>query len=239
GLSLQGVQLGGGRKTTFAEGPVEFGFFELFGVKPLAGRTFQRDRGEDGVLTDPMTDAMPTVVINQTAARTLGFSDPRAAIGRSLNWSRFRPGAGPGSPPPPPAPSRIVGVVPDMPMTVRVAAEPTFYYVNPLSSFFVDIRLTGRDVPGTIRAIQDTWNRTNAGQPFNSLWLSQFRLGQYLDLTIQGTTVAICAGLAVLIACLGLFAMSAFTTERRTKEIGVRKAMGADTLQVVLLLLWQ
>jgi putative ABC transport system permease protein len=126
-----------------------------------------------------------------------------------------------------------------MPMTVRVAAEPTFYYVNPLSSFFVDIRLTGRDVPGTIRAIQDTWKRTNAGQPFNSLWLSQFRLGQYLDLTIQGTTVAICAGLTVLIACLGLFALSAFTTERRTKEIGVRKAMGADTRDVVVLLLWQ
>ena len=59
------------------------------------------------------------------------------------------------------------------------------------------------------------------------------------DLIIQGLTVAICAGLAVLIACLGLFALSAYTTERRTKEIGVRKAMGADTRQVVLLLLWQ
>jgi putative ABC transport system permease protein len=239
GLQLTSVQLGGGRKTTFAMGPVEFGFFELFGVRPLAGRTFQRDHGEDGVLTNPMTDAMPTVVINQTAARALGFSDPRAAIGKTLNWARGRPGSGPSNGPPPVAPSKIIGVVPDMPMTVRVAADPTFYYVDPLSSFFVDIRMAGQDVPGTVKAIGDTWKRTNAGQPFNSLWLSQFRLGQYFDLTVQGTTVAICAGLAVLIACLGLFALSAFTTERRTKEIGVRKAMGADTRDVVLLLLWQ
>ncbi len=239
GTQLTTVQLGGGRKTTFAMGPVEYGFFELFGVKPLAGRTFQRDRGEDGVLANPMTAAMPTVIINQTAARALGFSDPRAAIDKQLSWSRFRPDAPPASEPPPPAPSRIVGVVPDMPMTVRTAADPTFYYVAPAQSSFVDLRMSDQDVPGTLKAIRDTWKRTNPGQPFNSLWLSQFRLSQYFDLTVQGTTVAICAGLAVLIACLGLFALSAYTTERRTKEIGVRKAMGADTRSVVLLLLWQ
>jgi putative ABC transport system permease protein len=239
GLSLQGVQLGGGRKTTFADGPVEFGFFELFGVKPLAGRTFQRNHGEDAVLTNPLTDAMPTVIINLTAAHALGFSDPRAAIGKSLNWSRFRSGSSGQPAPPPAAPSQIVGVVPDMPMTVRIAADPTFYYVAPDRSSFIDIRMRRADVAGTVQTIRDTWKRTNPGQPFNALWLSQFRTGQYLDLSIQGTTVAICAGLAVLIACLGLFALSAFTTERRTKEIGVRKAMGADTRDVVLLLLWQ
>ena len=237
--SLTTVQLGGGRKTTFAMGPVEFGFFEVFNIKPLAGRTFQRDHGEDGVLTNPMSDAMPTVIINQTAARALGFSDPRAAIGKQLSWARGRPGQGPINAPPAAAPSTIVGVVPDMPMTVRTAADPTFYYVSPAQSMFVDLRLTGQDIPGSLKAIRDTWNRTNAGQPFNSLWLSQFRLGQYFDLVVQGTTVAVCAGLSVLIACLGLFALSAFVTERRTKEIGVRKVMGAATLDVVLLLLWQ
>src|SRR6202012_2181777 len=70
-------------------------------------------------------------------------------------------------------------------------------------------------------------------------FLSQSRQDLYLDLIIQGVAIGICAALAILIACLGLFALSAYTTERRTKEIGVRKAMGADTRDVVILLLWQ
>lgn len=69
--------------------------------------------------------------------------------------------------------------------------------------------------------------------------MAQARLSLYLDMIIQGVTIGICALLAVLIACLGLFALSAFTTERRTKEIGIRKVMGATTLDVVKLLLWQ
>jgi putative ABC transport system permease protein len=61
----------------------------------------------------------------------------------------------------------------------------------------------------------------------------------YQDVITQGVVLGICAGLAIFIACIGLFALAAFTTERRTKEIGVRKAMGASTLDVVRLLLWQ
>ena len=241
GSNHTSVQLSGGRNTLFVIAPLDFGLLDLFSVKPIAGRLFQRDHGEDAVLTDPNTFAQPTVVINQTAARALGFSDPRAAIGKLLNWSRGRPNDPPPTGPPPLAPSRIIGVVSDMPATVRVAAEPTMYYVDPdpRSSFFVILRLNGQDMPGTTKAIADTWKRTNAGQPFNELLLGQFRLGQYHDLVVQGVTIAVCSGLAVLIACLGLFALSAYTTERRTKEIGVRKAMGADTRSVVLLLLWQ
>ena len=239
GLSLTAVQLGGGRKTTFAMAPVDYNFFELFALRPLAGRTFQRSRGADGVLVNPNTSAQPTVIINLTAARALGFSDPRAAIGKPLNWARFKPNSPPAMGPPAVAPSTIVGVVPDMPMTVRVAAKPLFYFVSPTDSFFVTLRLTGKDMPATIKAIAGVWKRTNAGQPFNELLLGQYRQDQYFDLVVQGVTLAVCAGIAVLIACLGLFALSAYTTERRTKEIGVRKAMGADTRDVVLLLLWQ
>ncbi len=82
GSSHTSVQLGVGRKTLFVIAPLDFGLLELFDVKPLAGRLFLRDHGEDGVLADPNTTAQPTVVINQTAVRALGFSDPRAAIGK-------------------------------------------------------------------------------------------------------------------------------------------------------------
>jgi putative ABC transport system permease protein len=239
GKNLVTVQAAGGRKTTFALAPVEFDFFELFGVKPLAGRTFQRDHGEDGVLADPDAAAMPTVIINRTAARALGFSDPNGAIGKQLRWGRWRPGDDHAKGPPPLSPSRIVGVVADAPNSMRIAADPTFYLVQPQTSDFVNVRMTGKDIPGTVTALAETWKRTNPGQPYNRLVLSQYRQIQYLDLTIQSATAGIGAGLAVLIACLGLFALSAYTTERRTKEIGVRKVMGADTLDVVLLLLWQ
>jgi putative ABC transport system permease protein len=200
---------------------------------------FQKSHGEDGVLADPMTNAMPTVMINQTAARTLGFSDPRQAIGRQLLWARGRPGQGPSMGPPPIGASQIIGVAPDTPVTVRIATDPTFFFVVPKNLNVLSIRMNGQDVPGTLKAIGAAWKKTSKGAPLNEIFLSRFRMNLYLDLVIQGVTIAICAGLAVLIACLGLFALSAYTTERRTKEIGIRKAMGADTGQVVLLLLWQ
>jgi putative ABC transport system permease protein len=233
------VQLGGRHTALFDFAPVDFGFFETYGVRPLAGRLFQPDHGEDRVLADPATAAQPTVILNQTAARKLGFSDPRAAVGRQMNWARIRPGAGPQQGPPPVAPSRIVGVVPDLPASVRVAADPTFYYVDPHQAGALSIRLTGRDVPQTLAAMAAAWKRTGAPQSFQPLFLSQVQLNLYLDLIIQRATVAICSGLAVLIACLGLFALSAYTAERRTKEIGIRKAMGASTSDLVKLLVWQ
>ena len=61
----------------------------------------------------------------------------------------------------------------------------------------------------------------------------------YRDVVIQGVVVAVCAGLAISIAGIGLFSLAAFTTEQRTKEIGVRKAMGARTIDIVRLLLWR
>jgi putative ABC transport system permease protein len=231
------VGLGGSRAALFDFAPVDFGFFETYSVKPLAGRLFLPDRGEDRV--DLTTSAQPTVILNETAARKLGFSDPRAAIGRRMNWARMRPGAGPQQGPPPLAPSTIIGVVPDLPVTVRVAADPTFYYVDATQAGALSIRLNGQDVPGALSALAAAWKRTGAVQTFQPSFLSQFRLNLYLDLIIQRLTVAICAGLAVLIACVGLFALSAYTVERRTKEIGVRKVMGASTLDVLKLLLWQ
>ena len=236
---LTNAQRGNGRPMSFTQVPVDFGFFELYGIKPLAGRLFQHDRGEDAALARDRNGAvMPTVIINETAARKLGFSDPQTAIGQQMRWGRARPKTPPSSDPSKAEPSTIVGVVPDMPVSVRMATEPTFYYVG-WSQDVLSIKLTGQDIPGTMKAIEAEWKRAGTGQPIGEIFLAQSRLDLYLDLIIQGTTIAICAGLAIFIACLGLFALSAYTTERRTKEIGVRKAMGAKTSDVVVLLLWQ
>jgi putative ABC transport system permease protein len=236
------IRISNSRHASFDIAPVDFGFFELYDLKPLAGRVFSRVHGEDGVMADPRSKTMPTVIINQTAARDLGFSDPRQAIGKPMVWTRYLPPQtlGPNAQPTPfTAPSTIIGVVPDMPVTVRAATDPTFYWVVPKTLGVLSIKMTGKDLPSTIKAIEAAWKKTGNTQPIQETFLSQSRLDLYLDLIIQGVTIGICAALAVLIACLGLFALSAYTTERRTKEIGVRKVMGADTVQVVLLLLWQ
>ena len=70
-------------------------------------------------------------------------------------------------------------------------------------------------------------------------FVDQFMLLQYVDSIIQGAAIAVCAVVALFIACLGLFALSAYTAEQRTKEIGIRKTMGASTGNVVRLLMWQ
>jgi len=236
------IRLGGGRRASFDVAPVDFGFFELYGIRPLAGRLFSRGHGEDGIMADPKTTGMPPVILNEAAARDLGFSDPRQAVGKPMIWTRYLPPTTPGpnaEPVPLTGASQIIGVVPDMPATVRAATDPTFYWIAPKNLGVLSIKLTGRDMPTTIQAIATTWKKTGNTQPMQETFLSQFRLSLYLDLIIQGVTIGICAALAVLIACLGLFALSAYTTERRTKEIGVRKVMGADTGNVVLLLLWQ
>jgi putative ABC transport system permease protein len=235
--NIMAVKLASGRKASFDVAPVDFGFFELYGVHPLAGRLFQSDRGEDRALEHPENRAQPTVIINETAARDLGFSDPKSAIGGQLTWTRGLGLAANATQMT--APSQIIGVVPDVPMTVRVAADPTFYFVVPKKLSALSIRFTGEDIPGTVRGIEQVWKRTGHTDPFQLTYLSQYRLTQYLDIVIQGVTIAICALLAVLIACLGLFALAAYTTERRTKEIGIRKVMGASTLDVVKLLVWQ
>ena len=233
--NIVAVQLGGGRKESFSVAPVDFGFFETYGVRPLAGRLFQSDHGEDHVLDDPNAMVQPTVVINETAARTLGFANPKDAVGRQMIWQRFvKPGTQVN------APSRIIGVVPDMPETVREATDPIFFFVSPKKQLgILSVRMTGQDIPGTLKAITRVWKATNGSQPIQQIFMSQYRLNLYLDIIIQGVTIAICSLLAVLIACLGLFALSAYTTERRTKEIGIRKVMGASTSDVVKLLVWQ
>jgi putative ABC transport system permease protein len=237
------VKMGSSKPIDFDEAPVDFGFLELYGVKPLAGRLFSRAHGEDELspetLADPQSKAMPTVIINETGAHVLGYADARAAVGKEMISTRYRAGAKPGEPTSVTAPSRIIGVVPDVSVKVQTASDPTFYFVWPQQFNNLTIKLRRRDVQSTVKSIALAWNQVNGSQPMIERFLSQARLSLYLDLIIQGVTIGICALLAVLLACLGLFALSAYAAERRTKEIGVRKAMGADTRDVMILLLWQ
>jgi putative ABC transport system permease protein len=217
------------------------GFFEVHGLKPVAGRFFSRDHGEDMVLDrpDPSIDVQPSVVLNETGARFLGFAKPEAAIGKSVIWQRWSPALG-DTGRPLDRPSKVVGVVPDFTLgTARTAVRPTLFFVDPNLSKFLVMKLDRQRIPETLDALGRLWRQTGHERPPGIIFESQSIQALYRDVITQGVALAVCAGLAIVIACLGLFALAAFVTERRTKEIGVRKAMGASSADVVRLLLWQ
>jgi putative ABC transport system permease protein len=233
-----------GRKQMLHYSQVDFGFFEAFDVRPRAGRLFRADHpGDDGAL---LKDAAPPVVINETAARALGYRTPQDAVGKPISWS-YNPSLKMDLRADEFAPYRtsdIVGVIPDVSFgSVRQKIEPHFYYVGPktdmLGSAALVVRIDPRRMPQTLAAIDRLWPTIARGQPIQRYTADQLLLRLYIDNVIQGGFIAVCALVAVTIACLGLFALSAFTSERRTKEIGVRKAMGASSADILKLLLWQ
>ena len=230
-----------GSNLTLQLASVDVGYFEMHGLKPVAGRFLAQDHGEDVVLERPdaSPDNQPNVVLNESAARVLGYNRPQDAIGRSITWTRWSASrGGPGLPPL--RPSHIVGVVRDFTLgSIRTSIAPTLYFKDMWGDSYIVARLDGRRLPETLSAIDRLWKRTGHARPIVRMFESQGVQNLYRDVVTQGVAIAVCAGLAILIACLGLFALAAFTTERRTKEIGVRKAMGASTLDVVRLLLWQ
>jgi putative ABC transport system permease protein len=207
-----------------------FGWFELYGIKPIAGRSFSRDHGDDDTPEDASVEG--TAVINESAVKLFGFASPQAAVGQELgmnydpeNHMQAR---------------RIVGVVPDFPLTtIRTPVRPSVFLIEPDWSTYLNIKLTGDRVPETLAAIDRIWKEMVPTRPITRQFVDDRVEKLYRDVTRQGQVFAGFALVAVLIACLGLFGLAAFTAERRTKEIGIRKAMGASTIDILKLLVWE
>jgi len=207
-----------------------FGFFELYGIKPIAGRTFSRDHGEDSLPQDAKTEG--TAVINLSAVRAFGYGTPEAAIGKVLGVEIDDTGTT--------HPRRIVGVVPDFPLsTIRTTIPPNVFTIEPSWSNYLNVKLTGDRVPETLAALDQIWHEMVPDRPIQRQFIDDRIEHLYRDITRQGEVFAGFALVAVLIACLGLFGLAAFTAERRTKEIGIRKAMGASTRDILKLLVWE
>ena len=232
-----GVSLGDRRQSLEAD-PIDFGFFDVYGLTPVAGRLFDRDRPDDALHTD--VAASSDIVLNETAVHALGFPSAAQAVGRTLLWHGAPVADGRASPA---RPARIVGVVRDFSFDdVRARIKPTFYYVGPKTALFstaLHVKLKGRDTPETLIALDRIWTRIGDGRPMIRTFTSQFMMFRYRSALVQGAVIAICAILALLVASLGLVALSAFTAEQRTREIGIRKAVGASVADIMRLLVWQ
>jgi len=216
---------------------VEPGLFELYGLKPRAGRFFDSTRAADAASSAEGISNVP-IVLNETAVRRLGFASPEAAIGQSVRWSRitdFKSFSFTQV-----LPSEIIGVVPDFGLdSVRREIEAAFFYVDPKAALKFSVKLNGERIPETLEAIDRLWNAGDSSRPIKRQFVDQLTQEQYLDVTRQSQILTAFASVAIFIACIGLLGLAAFAAESRTKEIGVRKAMGANTGEILGLLIWQ
>ena len=134
----------------------------------------------------------------------------------------------------------VIGVVPDFPTgSVRVPVAPTAYFVDPPLFGMLSIRIQSGGMAGALAGIRNLWVATGQQGLPKILPLEQYAEGLYRDILLEGILFALAAAVALFIACIGLFGMASFMAEQRTKEIGIRKVLGATTGQIARLLLWQ
>jgi putative ABC transport system permease protein len=103
----------------------------------------------------------------------------------------------------------------------------------------INVKLAGRDIPETLEMIDRLWSATGSSGRIDRFFLNDYIQNLYLSMLREAQAFSVFSGVAVLLACLGLVGLSASATERRTKEIGIRKAMGAGSGDIVRLLVWE
>ena len=195
---------------------VDYDFLEQYDLNVIAGRGFSVDRASDS------TEAM---LLNEAAVRQLGFSDPEAALGKRFE-QKGRQGT-------------IVGVVQDFHVhSFREAIAPLALRVTPGFNLytFVTLTVSPQDVPATISALKSHWEELVPGKPFAYFFLDENYNQQYANEARFGQLFFSLATVAILLSCLGLVALSTLSAVRRTKEVGIRKVLGASVPSVVRLL---
>ncbi len=217
--------------------PVDFGFFELYGVELAAGRLFSRDLGTDASPTDNVWNTPEAIVINETAARALGFGSPDQAVGETVRFAHlFRLPATFT----PQHDATIIGVLKDFQIgQVRQAIPPAAFYVDPGNFRVLSLKLDGRSTPEALAAIDRVWDQYAGPAPVQRVFYDRAIQNIYVDLRRQATLFTVFAGIAVLIAVLGLVGLAAHAAVSRTKEIGIRKTLGGGRAAITRLLLWQ
>jgi putative ABC transport system permease protein len=221
-------------------GHVDKAFFDMFGIKPLAGRLFDDRHGEDNLLAaDRDAAANPSIILNESAARALGYANPADAVGATHYWHRVTVRNGTYTSLDA-QPSQVVGVVPDFSAgSIRNAIQPTAYFIDPGMSYSLVLKLDGSTIPETMRALEAVWKKSTDGQPLGGQFMSQIINDMYADILRQTTLFAAFSAIAIVVASLGLLGLAVFTAERRTREIGLRKVMGASRSDILRFIGWQ
>lgn len=193
---------------------VDWDYINLFRIKMVAGRAFDRSFQSD------TTHAM---VLNEAAVKMFGYRSPQEAVGRSFKqWGRE---------------GTIVGVMKDFHFqSLQKEIKPLSMRIEPNGSQLVSINVSAANLPATIAAIGTKWKTLIPNKPFSYFFMDEFFNKQYSSEEKFGKLFLNFAILAIFISCLGLLGLASYSTMQRTKEIGIRKIMGASVTNIVNLL---
>jgi putative ABC transport system permease protein len=191
---------------------VDYDFLPAYGLRLAAGRNFSEQFRTD----------KKAVLLNETAATLFGFRSAAEALGKKLIYGDT---------------GTIVGIIADYHQQgLRQAINPMLIRLRPNVNTFYSVKCTTSDPHATIAAIKSSWDRYFPNDPFTYFFLDESFEQQYKADTRFGETFGMFASLAILIACFGLLGLSAYNVLQRTREIGIRKILGASEQSLVFLL---
>jgi putative ABC transport system permease protein len=192
---------------------IDHDFLPAYGLKLVAGRNFSKD----------FTADRRTVMLNEAAVKLLGFKDAEDAVKGSVTRNRDT--------------LRVVGVVSNYHhQGLQKAIDPMILILRPNSRQFYSVKIETADMQKTIASIEKIWNKNFTADPFNYFFLDDTFNQQYKSDTLFGKVFGIFAFLAILVASFGLLGLSAYNVLQRTKEIGIRKVLGASGRSILVLL---
>jgi len=191
-------------------------YIPTFEMKMATGRNFSKDFATDST----------AMIINETGAKAFGWNNT-TAIGKIIireNSSRGRN-----------VPYHIIGVVKDFNFqSLHQPITPLLMTLEP--DFGLIFKVNTTDIQGLLSSMKKKWDSYNTGEPFTFTFMDDLYNKTYAAEEKTGTVLNIFAVLTILVACLGLFGLATFTAEQRTKEIGIRKVLGASVVQVTEML---
>jgi len=207
--SLDHKELGG--STVYRLG-VDYDFIPQFGMKLLAGRNFSKDFPTD----------KKGAILNDRALAQMGFKDPQDAIGKKISNGDTL---------------TVIGVIQSFHhMGLQKPIDPQLISLRPNARNAYSIKLQTNELQGTVAAVKVLWSRYFPNDPFSYFFLDDEFNAQYQSDQRFGEMFTLFASLAILIACFGLIGLSAYNILQRTKEVGIRKVLGASVQNVVFIL---
>ena len=204
------------QSATLRMNTMDYDFMDVFKMKLIAGRIFSAE-----YTNDPDT----SVIISESASRLLGFNKPEDAIGQTVAMAQWEWNA------------IIVGVVNDYhQVALKKSLDPMIFICMPYEGDYYSVRVRTNDLSTRVAHIQQAFEKAFPGNPFEYFFLDDFFNRQYENERKFGNLFTTFAALAMVVGCLGLFGLSAFTVTQRTKEIGIRKALGSTDRGIFVLL---